>query len=528
MDYINKQNLIKYIKDIPGNESKVFKSILIRETIKGNTPFEILYKTKYTSSDNYGKDSNATIYLMDLLVQVDYSTRLISNRMDCIASTKKEELISLRNKAQNKNIIYVVGSEAGVYANYNALLTKSNYDAIIGSYAFTPEQKQMMKEYNIVNAFENPKTKEDYINKYETDKLIITFGCTAWFVLDRGILLIDAGKIVPSSKIFNTKTLTKIFLLYADVIKEIYTKEQIEEIIKDEANIMQEFADSIEKEIRLSAINKYTERSKSTLSTKAQNAKNNIQNKLQELTTLYGVLNKINLQLSNTKELEKEIDNVINTVYEILDSYKNLKIIKRYGLLPYNEDRKIIDIEIITHPVPQNYIDLSILNKCKDNFNVDVTKLLNEEQILFASPMRMILTIDPLDTIHPIVMLYEENSLEYKGAVTNVHTHYYTPPSSKTVYLKTVTDSYFYLGCRGSFEPKMIQAQQEFSVDNIKAIKQYLHLCMQYIQSTNPVDTAGKETVSYGYYVNAKTNIIENQMNNRHIGENIYELAYKY
>jgi len=530
MSYINKINLIKYIQEIPGDESKIFKSLLIREAIKSDTPFEILYKTRYSSNiDNNGKDYNATLYIMDLLATTDMPTKIGTNSISCILSTKKEEVIYLKGKAQDKNVIYIVNSEIGVYANYNLLLKQDNYDYIISAYTSNnTQQNQMMKEYKVVNAFENPKTKEDYINNYNTDKLIITFGCTSWFILDKGILLIDAGKIVPSSKIFNTKTLTKIFLLYADVIKETYTKEQLEEIIKDEDNFLQEFNNIMEKEIRKSVINNYAENSKSTLSTKARNAENTIRNKLQELTTLYSTLSKIRLQINSAKELEKEIEDILDTVYKILDSYKKLKIVKYYKLLPYNDNRKIIDIEIITHPVPQNYIDLNLLNKCKSNFTTNVTKLISEEQILYTSPMRMVLTIDPLDISQPIVMLYEEYPLEKNGAITNAHTHYYTPSSNKAAYLQSVTGSNFLIGCRGAFEPQMIKAQQEFITDNVKAIEQYLHLCMQYIQSTNVVDTAGRDSIEEGYYVNANTNIIEDQIDDRHIGENIYELKYKY
>ena len=529
MSYIEKQKLIRYIQGIPGDESKIFKSLLIRETVKNDTPFEILYKTKYAANnDNYGKSYNATLNIIDLLATADYTRRISTNRLNCITSTKKEELISLNKKAQDKNIIYIVNSDLGIYGEYNSLLQQGSYDYIIGTYSLTNSQQQMMNEYKIVNAPDNPRTKEDYINEYGTNKLIIIFGYTSWFILDKGILLIDAGGQVPSTKTFNTKTLTKIFLLYADIIKETYTKEQIEEIIKNEDNIIQEFNDNSEKEIRKLTINSYAETSKTVLSNKARNTQNDIQNKLQDLTALYSMLNKINLQILNTKELEKEIDDIINTVYEILDSYKQLKIVKYYNLLPYDKNRKIIDIEIITHPIPQNYIDLNTLNKCKSNFSIDITKLINEEQILFTSPMRMILTIDPLDMSQPLVMLYEEYPLEKNGATTNAHTHYYLANSNKTAYLQSITSSNFYYGCRGSFEPKMIQAQKEFSTDNIKATKQYLHLCMQYIQSTNVVDTAGRNTIDDGYYVNAKTNIIEFQIGNRHIGENIYELKYTY
>ena len=177
----------------------------------------------------------------------------------------------------------------------------------------------------------------------------------------------------------------------------------------------------------------------------------------------------------------------------------------------------------MTYPIPQNYIDLDKLKKCLPEFPY-AKELAEQNERLFVAPMRMLLILDILNTRRPIGMIYDPYSglISEHGTVNN-HTVYYSIPSEWAI---GRTEEYR-KGCLGSFEPKMIEAQRLFTIDKIKAIKQYIHLTMQYIQSTNVLDSAGQNNIKYGYYVNSN-NIVVHQASDKLKGKNIYDVQYKY
>ena len=517
--------VLKYLDTIKGKETKLLQSLITREIVCQDTPFEVLYKDVRDGGDSWGTTYNETFYLMDLFAETSLDVKISSNKTNNIHSTKCKAPVNITQRSQENNVIYIVNCKDGIYPNYNSSLRDNRFKEIVRDFSNTDYQRDYVLQYTILKADDEPKNKEFYKQLNNgSDKVIVTFGTTAWFILDRNILLIDGNpKLKNTSFNINAKELAKIAVLFTDTLIQNYKKEELKQLIDSVPELLQTFNDSMKEKILEESVELLVQASKRGLEQFKKDTTQRIDNLVKELYGLYDALNDANLKISANETLKEDCNNSLKLVFDILDRYKKLNIINSYNILPYNETRKSLDIEITTKAVPQNYIDFERLQKVSDAFSnkikAKIPDLVDGKLRLYTSPMRMVLIINPQSTDRPIQMVFDSNNaLESNPATVNKHTTYYSTSANGLPF------NYATTGCLGSFEPKLIEAQKQFHTNKNESIKKYLNLHMQYIQSTNVLDAAGQTNVEIGYYVNTKTSIIEFQCSGRNVGVNIYDL----
>lgn len=427
----------------------------------------------------------------------------------------REVLDDYENKYYVQHTLYTLENSEGHYKLNEAQNLPENTVLIIDEHHYVENPKprsnlgiskqyfsEIHPEYKYIEKHKNPKTRKKYIEEYNTDKIVIRLSYGTYFIVDRQLLIMTTAAKNHFEN-YNSDLMGEISLLFDSICNS--EKEKLEKILNYNAELKVKELKYSGLYLKLSAANRDTkgrlDRYESNLQRNIDNLQNEYLNALRKKSKFYKLKDEskaCNVGTKLIKELTKEAYiNIIDTI----DILANCAI--------QDTNMSCIQINIVTKPIPQSYIELNELNRCKRNIATSpkhleiMDKLQNNEVDLYLYPIKIAIQIS------------EESYISEQGLINL----FFNVPSLNS--LRTASQNHAFYnavnnnwsrGCLGGFAQPLETTLAELEAASIeseeKLVKRLVNYLIQYITTTNVNDYAGHQNLTYGLYTDKNGNVV--------------------
>lgn len=357
-------------------------------------------------------------------------------------------------------------------------------------------------EYKYIEKHKNPKTRKKYIEEYDTDKIVIRLGYGTYFIVDRQILIMttEAKNYFEN---YNSDLMGEISFLFDSICNS--EKEKLEKILNYNVEFKLKELKYSELYLKLSVANRDTKNRLNRYENNLQRTIDNLQNEylsaLRKKSNFYKLKDESKANNIGTKLIKELTKEAYNNIIDDIGISATCSI----------QDTNIscVQINVTTKPIPQSYIELNELNRCKRNIATSpkhleiMDKLQNNEIDLYLYPMKI------------AIQLSEESYINGQGLINL----FFNIPVIDKLRLASQNHAFYNginnswsKGCLGGFTQPLATTLAELESPNEeieeKLVKRLINYLIQYITTTNVNDYAGHQNLTYGLYTDKNGNIV--------------------
>lgn len=427
----------------------------------------------------------------------------------------REVLKNYEDKYYVRNTLYKLESNEGHYKLNGVQDLSENAIIIVDEHNYIeyPKPKSSLRiskpyfnevhpEYKYIEKHKNPKTRKKYIEEYNTDKIVIRLSYGTYFIVDRQILIMTtAAKNYFEN--YNSDLMGEIALLFDSIYNS--EKEKLEKILNYNAEFKIKELKYSELYLKLSVANRDTRdrlnRYENNLQRNIDNLQNQYLSALRKKSKFYKLKDESKVSSVGTKLIKELTKEAYNNIIDTVDVLVNCGI--------HDTNISCTQINIVTKPIPQSYIELNELNRCKQNIATSakhleiMNKLQNNKVDLYLYPIKI------------AIQLSEESFINEQGLVNvffNIHSlNQLRLASQNHAFYNTVNNSWS-RGCLGGFAQPLETTLTELEASNEeveeKLVKRLVNYLIQYITTTNVNDYAGHQNLTYGLYTDRNGNVV--------------------